>query len=519
MLAVCVLSVGGLPCDTTHVGDLVLQGNDVLLIDGETYCQTGDIRVQDNAQLLITSGTLVFNQSYHGEYHLRISGDARFEVVDGDIESDFAYGFYVSDQAEVRIVRSPTTEAQFQLGGSSSLTLEDSDILIAQLWGGATLTATDSFINELVGWAGGTAVADITAIRPGLFPDWDLRTENTIANWDIDITLINTRVDHWGFGAEGSSTLQFDDCRFGLDARDTSDVIVRNSDLTAVGLTFHDGQTILLEDLRTGYMANWDAHSGIPGDPGTRSVVIENCNLERYWNVWNTGADLTVRNCELGYLWSADSIAPTTVVEGSTIESLVFAEHEGTVSMDGVIVTERFFPPSGCTSNIVGEVEFQLDELTFEEGVWSSSEITREYPVFVLDDTGAPAVGVVVELHAPGGALVWSDDTDGTGSVSPTIAFDDGNYDDTWTLSVPSYGASEPIRLLTDTPVVFQEFICDLNGDGVLNFLDVRILLQAVWGVIELTEEQQAMADINGDGELTMADVFLLAAIVIGIGP
>jgi len=57
----------------------------------------------------------------------------------------------------------------------------------------------------------------------------------------------------------------------------------------------------------------------------------------------------------------------------------------------------------------------------------------------------------------------------------------------------------------------------DVDGSGVLDVLDVRILLQAALGQITLTQDQAARADVDGDGELTRADVQRLSAHIIGI--
>ena len=57
----------------------------------------------------------------------------------------------------------------------------------------------------------------------------------------------------------------------------------------------------------------------------------------------------------------------------------------------------------------------------------------------------------------------------------------------------------------------------DVNGDGTVDILDVRLCLQIARGVIEGTPEQCQRADMNGDGEVTLIDAQLLANFVIGI--
>gem|GEM_PF-5111826 len=57
----------------------------------------------------------------------------------------------------------------------------------------------------------------------------------------------------------------------------------------------------------------------------------------------------------------------------------------------------------------------------------------------------------------------------------------------------------------------------DIDGDGVINLLDVRLCLQIATGVIAGTAAQQTAADVDGDGDVDLADAQLLAKYVMGI--
>jgi len=441
------------PCSDTHYGDLVLQGNDELVIDGTTYCQTGNIYVSDNARLVITSGTLVFNQRYHGEYRLYFSGSAGFQVTDGSIESPYAYGLVFSDSSAGLIDDSPIGGAQFVLAGTSSLSIIRSDALNISVSGSARLQVVSSEINEVALNAEGSVRAEIANVRPGYFPHWDLRADNATENWGINITLEDSRVGAWNVSASGSSALTFDNCNLGLGLRENAYVAARNSDLWYVSLTFGPGQTIVLRDLRRGVVTHWDIEHGVQGNAGGVRLAIDNCELESYWNIFNTGADLTVVGCELGYLWLAGAIGPVTIVESSTIDSLVFSGHYGTVRFSSTVVSWRFFPPSNGATRIEGGVKFLMDHLNFEEGEWHNATIVREFPVSVLDASGLPLVGVALQLLSQSGEVVWSGETDAEGRADFEIAFGDTNYQDTWTLAVPSTEATRAVALLTGSPI------------------------------------------------------------------
>lgn len=57
----------------------------------------------------------------------------------------------------------------------------------------------------------------------------------------------------------------------------------------------------------------------------------------------------------------------------------------------------------------------------------------------------------------------------------------------------------------------------DVDGSGVLDVLDVRIVLQAALGLITLLQDQLLQADVDGDGKVTKADAVRLSAHIIGI--
>ena len=57
----------------------------------------------------------------------------------------------------------------------------------------------------------------------------------------------------------------------------------------------------------------------------------------------------------------------------------------------------------------------------------------------------------------------------------------------------------------------------DVDGSGILDVLDVRMVLQAAQGLITLSQDQAARADVDGDGEVTRVDAQRLSAHIIGI--
>jgi len=56
----------------------------------------------------------------------------------------------------------------------------------------------------------------------------------------------------------------------------------------------------------------------------------------------------------------------------------------------------------------------------------------------------------------------------------------------------------------------------DVNGDGVIDLVDLRLAYQAALGLISLTPEQAERADLNDDGRVDVDDVELLCLLILG---
>jgi hypothetical protein len=140
-------------------------------------------------------------------------------------------------------------------------------------------------------------------------------------------------------------------------------------------------------------------------------------------------------------------------------------------------------------------------------------------------DAGGPytgRVGVPITLRASA-----------SGGLSPyTFAWDldaDGEFDDaegaeiTYTWYAPGfYTVQVRVRdslgnAATDTAEVrVLPARGDVNGDGAIDLVDLRLAYQAALGLISLAPEQTERADLDDDGDVDMVDVELLCRLILG---
>jgi hypothetical protein len=91
-----------------------------------------------------------------------------------------------------------------------------------------------------------------------------------------------------------------------------------------------------------------------------------------------------------------------------------------------------------------------------------------------------------------------------TAGVVPDFAHLSGNTALSSNLSEPM-----PFYIQVDNGVPFPVFL-DLNGNGITDLSDVRLILKALVGLIQLTPEQTVRADLNFNGRIEVEDVHLL---------
>ncbi|MBC7093758.1 choice-of-anchor D domain-containing protein [Candidatus Bipolaricaulota bacterium] len=83
-------------------------------------------------------------------------------------------------------------------------------------------------------------------------------------------------------------------------------------------------------------------------------------------------------------------------------------------------------------------------------------------------------------------------------------------------LSIPTNDPDTPTVevSLTGTGIVA---LGDVDGDGVITLVDVRLAQQAAYGLVELTPDQKARADMDGDGDVDLEDAEAIARRLIGL--
>lgn len=223
--------------NSTFAEDIILTGNQVMVIENTTYTQTGNIFVRESAKLIIKNSTLIFNQRYHEEFRIAVQDNGTFEVIETTIETGILQNELVEiiaqNKANIIFERANWRAGYLELGGSSAYpgfmgTSSISNSQLGQLWimfsslGGSNILLENSYLNCLTFRFGSYYQGDFSDLKPGLHSYWEYKKENydiiikntTFRTIDLhldepaQITIRNSEFAALGCGGNSSMTLE-----------------------------------------------------------------------------------------------------------------------------------------------------------------------------------------------------------------------------------------------------------------------------------------------------------------------
>jgi len=457
--------------------DIVLTGDQVMVIQNTTYTQTGNILIRDNARLSITGSTLVFNQRYHEEFAIIVEGNSTFEIKNSTIKT----GILPNENVEVKVLNEANISFEnadwptcyLEPGGSGGAlftgTVSVSNSRLSQLWfmfiptGGGTISVSNSELNCITFRFANNYQGDFSDLKPGFHAYWKYKEGN------YDITLNKTTYRCIDFHIDGPAQVTVRNSEFfALGSTGLSSITLTAIDCTVDLFALHGfGHcTAQLSNLKKGSHGYWSLADHATGDC-VPNVTLENSTIKRGWSVSSFGATLSINDSDIvrlgSYAWNwppdgSHSAEDITSVSNSTIEEVMLYYSYATLIFDNanLRILDAYLPSD---SIIKGSITYTEDAFVRN---WVNSVIKRNYPVFLMDQDGNLISGATLHLLNKNGDLVWSGTTDENGKANFDIEFNDNNHSDTWKLEI-SYNSKKFIRyitLLTSTPI--QRYFPDI---------------------------------------------------------
>jgi len=443
------------PTETTHTGDLIISGNDVFIIENTSYLQeNGNIFVYDNAKIIIANSTLYVTQHYLQEFYFSLYNNASLEVYGSTIESNYEFHVTFSDNATGAIGESNFIDSCIEIADGAEVEICNSQTLNIFLQEGrkGDYNATASFINSSINSISLQTNYDssitLSSLSPGHFDNWSLQKDNTIENLSIKLQLFNSYVWHWFFAIGGTVNFTCNSCELhGIHAYAQSNVSLKNSTIDRITLGFNPDQKVILDGFKTGFIAYLE----LQGKIQNQNFVIENSDVNEGWDIIPNGADLNITDCVILSIGGEHYKDENVTIYDSFIHRIWFTGGGGIFRFANVTV-ELFHAPMNSNYRLKGTLNF-LEKMGAYNNPWYNSTITREFPIIVVNESGAIA-NTELKLYSTTNELIWNSTTDAEGKASFEIVFGDENYSDTWNLICPNLRISQEVELLTDTPIV-----------------------------------------------------------------
>ena len=206
---------------TTRANDLIISGQERVVIENTEYIQTGNILVNETGTLILRNATLILTQPASHQYDIRFYDNSYFESINSTIigtesseggyymfmydnsianisESTFEYPAVLLDaRGDNVIVEIQNSNIDYINIGSNSIVNINNTIIDVHIWSTpANVTISNSPQIDLMIQFTRNASADLS-LQPGYHDSWDLRRDESISNMDLDLTVFNSTIQSW----------------------------------------------------------------------------------------------------------------------------------------------------------------------------------------------------------------------------------------------------------------------------------------------------------------------------------
>ena len=470
--------------------DLLLTGNDILLIENQTYTHKGNITLSDNSQLIIRNSTFNFEQDSHEQYQITLNGSSSFLIEQNAIlTSNQRFLVPMNGNSNVTVNNSVALNeflswkrgAIFQPNDNSTFLSTSSNIdCIGDMnsysnTSKATIKIVDSTMQAINFHFPLTSKVNLNDLKIGLIQKFELLKSTT--NLPYDLIVSNTTIENsltaW---IKDSAEVTFTNCKFHQVATDNqSSVYLIDSDINEAWINFGDGSTsnknIIVQNLKTGYIDKLNIDLSY-----SNSIIIDisNTNISN-WCVKTAGYNnpLKILNSQLHWfrpMYSTSEI----IITDTTIDELLIWDFTGILNFENSIVKNwydtRNYPGNTNEFLIKGNVLFNKADLIWQDlgNQWLDTIVTREFPIQIQSpDPG----GTLIEIYDPVGNLAYSGSFDSNGNITTdALTFNLSNYDKIWKIKLFKNSGllnEQNLMMYSSTPLI----LCgnEIAGDGIDN--------------------------------------------------
>jgi hypothetical protein len=410
-----------------HTGDLSVNRGKTVTIEGVDYIQDGNIYVEDGGTLILRDASLTMAGQYSGEHGLYVRGEGKLEMNDVHVSSSYECIVYLNDHAAASLTR--VEGFDLVLHDNSTANVEYSNLPNVIIGGGAVGALSFSTVSYLVRLEIDTpAAVTLRGLAPQQYENASVPLGVGAGSLHFSLTMRDTYVAGWM-----------------VDVAVGAHVTVEDSQLAVMHMDAGANAQGTVTGLKLGLQANWDSAS-----LGVRNflsrVQLKNTTITDQWGFYvGAGSDLVISDSLVGLNLCGQVHVR---LENSAVPWFCMTNSTGDIELNrSPLPSHMVFLDSSAS--------FGGDATASPNTVleWSSSSVTRQYTVHVVDSKGHAVPNAPVLVRDTSGTTVLERVTDAVGDVQLGITFTDDTYRSHWAVSIPGHIVGQTLTFLTPSPL------------------------------------------------------------------
>ncbi|MEN8250129.1 MAG: T9SS type A sorting domain-containing protein [Bacteroidota bacterium] len=439
----------------THEGDLILTGNDTMIIENTSYIINGDLVLKDSSQLIIRQSIIDLSVKPGIERFIKLHGSSILQAdttIFGGIDLTLGInpsevellkpGYIITDNNSKLILNNCFSLNQQYLG-NSVVTIRHSYLFqeplgLIHVEGTADVLIEDSYVGAIFIGIPQNVPVVIDSLRPGLQEYWSAK-ESISDSLKYNLILRRTVVADNDKGYNGGIEMGWNIAADALRANLT----ISNSKLNRFLFGFPDNAPAHLSGLRIRQPVNIDFNN----------IHIINTEVQTLWGVFMEGGPAVIDNSEGLWIYMTGGDADV-FVQNSKVGEIDPRNYTGTLIYDHSSWEGAYEIWQNSHIKIRGSVRMLPILPLFDQ----TATMTRTYDVILHDDLDGSPFNNVNLFLSKNGTAVWNGVTDAEGKASFDITFDYDNSEDGWILSTDAnnINLNKTVSIFSSNPIIIN---------------------------------------------------------------
>ena len=439
----------------SHEGDLVLTGDQTMIIENTHYKVNGSIFLYDSSKLIIRQSVIELSGDATEDNGIRCRDSSILQAdttifggadLTGVIDASQVEAIKIGDiwtEHNSRLIMNNCFSLSQTFMGNSRVIIRNSyfwkePLGLVHVEGTADVLFEDSFVGAFFIGIPDSVPVVIDSLQPGYFDYWSAK-ESITDHLLYNLILKRTEVKENTMGYKGGVEIGWNIAADVVKAN----ITISNSKLHKMLLGFPDKVPATLSNLVTREPMNFDLNN----------IHMINTEVQTQWGVFMEGGPANIIDSEGLFIFMTGGDADIQVFnsEGGDLDP---RNYSGTLIFENSTWLGGYEIWDSSRIKIQGSVRMLPTVPIFDQ----SSTMTRTYDVVLLDDLDESPFDNVNLTLSKNGTAIWNGKTDTDGKATFDITFNYDNNEDDWILTTDANNIklNKAFSINTSNPVIIN---------------------------------------------------------------